>query len=290
MKIVLSSNPYRDKGLRIALEARRVLEQAGAQTIMCLPFQPKKGDRLDLPRQVVLSLLNKELETADLLVCFGGDGTILHAARDAALHGVPILGGNMGSVGFMAELERSELPLLAPLAHRMYTIEERMMLDVKVLRGDKLISQDTALNDAVISKGSVARVAEMEVLADRVKVTAITGDGVIIATPTGSTAYSMSAGGPIVEPTSRSIIVTPVCAHQLAARAMVLAPERVVTVQLPRGNRKYLYLSVDGGKAVRLTGGDRVDICQSDRTTQLVRLAGRSFYQVINQKLGGLVP
>ena len=290
MKIVLSSNPYRDKGLRIALEARRVLEQAGAQTIMCLPFQPKKGDRLDLPRQVVLSLLNKELETADLLVCFGGDGTLLHAARDAALHGVPILGVNMGSVGFMAELERSELPLLAPLAHRMYTIEERMMLDVKVLRGDKLISQDTALNDAVISKGSVARVAEMEVLADRVKVTAITGDGVIIATPTGSTAYSMSAGGPIVEPTSRSIIVTPVCAHQLAARTMVLAPERVVTVQLPRGNRKYLYLSVDGGKAVRLTGGDRVDICQSDRTTQLVRLAGRSFYQVINQKLGGLVP
>ena len=290
MKIVLSSNPYRDKGLRIALEARRVLEQAGAQTIMCLPFQPKKGDRLDLPRQVVLSLLNKELETADLLVCFGGDGTILHAARDAALHGVPILGVNMGSVGFMAELERSELPLLAPLAHRMYTIEERMMLDVKVLRGDKLISQDTALNDAVISKGSVARVAEMEVLADRIKVTAITGDGVIIATPTGSTAYSMSAGGPIVEPTSRSIIVTPVCAPQLAARAMVLAPERVVTVQLPRGNRKYLYLSVDGGKAVRLTGGDRVDICQSDRTTQLVRLAGRSFYQVINQKLGGLVP
>lgn len=290
MKIVLSSNPYRDKGLRVALEARRVLEQAGAQTIMCLPFQPKKGDRLDLPRQVVLSLLNKELETADLLVCFGGDGTILHAARDAALHGVPILGINMGSVGFMAELERSELPLLAPLAHGMYTIEERMMLDVKVLRGDKIISQDTALNDAVISKGSVARVAEMEVLADRVKVTAITGDGVIIATPTGSTAYSMSAGGPIVEPTSRSIIVTPVCAHQLAARAMVLAPERMVTVQLPRGNRKYLYLSVDGGKAVRLTGGDRVDICQSDRTTQLVRLAGRSFYQVINQKLGGLVP
>lgn len=162
------------------------------------------------------------------------------------------------------------------------------MLDVKVLRGDKLVSQDTALNDAVISKGSMARVAEMEVFADRVKVTGITGDGVIIATPTGSTAYSMSAGGPIVEPTSKGIIVTPVCAHQLAVRAMVLAPERIVTVQLPRGNRKYLYLSVDGGKAVRLTGGDRVEIRRSERATQLVRLADRSFYQVINQKLGGL--
>ena len=218
MKIVLSSNPYRDRGLRVALEARRVLEHAGAQTVLCLPFQPKKGDRLDLPRQVSLSLLEKELLTADLLVCFGGDGTILHAARDATLHGVPILGVNMGSVGFMAELERSELPLLAPLAHGMYTTEERMMLDVKVLRGDKVISQDMALNDAVISKGSMARVAEMEVLADRVRVTGITGDGIIVATPTGSTAYSMSAGGPIVEPTSKSIIVTPVCAHQLTAR------------------------------------------------------------------------
>ena len=288
MKIVLSSNPYRDKGLRAALEAKRVLEHAGAKTVMCLPFQPKKGDRLDLPRQLPLSQLDKELATADLLICFGGDGTILHAARDAAFHEVPILGVNMGSVGFMAELERGELPLLAPLAHGMYTIEERMMLDVKVLRGDKLVSQDTALNDAVISKGSMARVAEMEVLADRVKVTAITGDGVIIASPTGSTAYSMSAGGPIVEPTSKSIIVTPVCAHQLAARAMVLAPERVVTVQLPRGNRKYLYLSVDGGKAVRLSGGDRVEIGCSQRVTQLVRLADRSFYQIINQKLGGL--
>lgn len=289
MKIVLSSNPYRDKGMRVALEARRILEHAGAQTVLCLPFQPKKGDRLELPRQVSLSLMEKELPTADLLICFGGDGTILHAARDATLHNIPILGVNTGSVGFMAELERSELPLLAPLAHGMYTVEERMMLDVRVLRGNKVIYEDSALNDAVISKGSMARVAEMEVLADRVKVTGITGDGVIVATPTGSTAYSMSAGGPIVEPTSKSIIVTPVCAHQLAARAMVLAPERVVTVQLPRGNRKYLYLSVDGGKAVRLTGGDRVEITRGTRSTQLVRLADRSFYQVINQKLGGLI-
>jgi len=290
MKIVLSSNPYRDRGLRVALEASRVLEHAGARTVMCLPFQPRKGDRLDLPRQVAMSTLDRELPGADLLICFGGDGTILHAARDATLHEVPILGVNLGSVGFMAELERGELSLLAPLVHGLYTIEERMMLDVKVLRGDKLISQDTALNDAVISKGSVARVAEMEVLADRMKITAITGDGVIIATPTGSTAYSMSAGGPIVEPTSKSIIITPVCAHQLTARSMVLAPERLVTVQLPRGNRKYLYLSVDGGKAVRLTGGDRVEVCQSTRATRLVRLADRSFYQVINQKLGGLAP
>jgi NAD+ kinase len=193
----------------------------------------------------------------------------------------------MGSVGFMAELERSELALLAPLTQGRYTIEERMMLDVRVFRGEKLVSQDLALNDAVISKGSMARVAEMEVLADQTPVTTVTGDGVIVATPTGSTAYSMSAGGPIVEPTSRAIILTPVCAHRLAARAMVLAPERIVTVRLPRNARRNLYLSVDGGKAVRLSGGDRVEISRSAHTTKLVLLGNRSFYQVINQKLGG---
>ena len=281
MKVILSSNPYRDRGLKAALEAQRILERSGAQTALCLPFVPKKGDRVDVPRQLTLSSLERELPSADLLICFGGDGTILHAARDATLHDVPILGVNMGSVGFMAELERSELPLLAPLAQENCSIEERMMLDVQVEL------YHLALNDAVVFKGSMARVAEVEVWADQVQVSSIMGDGVIVATPTGSTAYSMSAGGPIVEPTSRSIIITPVCAHQLAARAMVLSPERTVSVTLPRGTRKHLYLSVDGGKAIRLSGSDRVEVRRSTHCTKLVQLAGRSFYQVINQKLGG---
>ena len=279
MRIILSSNPYRDKGLRTALEADRILRKAGAETVLCLPFVPKKGDRLDLPRNLTLHQLEEELPRADLLVCFGGDGTILHAARDATLHGVPILGVNMGSVGFMAELERGH-----------FITEERMMLDVQVFRGGRQISQDLALNDAVFSKGSMARVAEVEVWADQTLVQRVMGDGVIVATPTGSTAYSMSAGGPIVEPSSQCLVITPVCAHQLAARSLVLEPTRRVTVQLPRGNRKHLFLSVDGGKAVRLTGGERVEITRSDHKTRLVQLAGRSFYQIINQKLGGYAP
>ena len=105
MKIILSSNPYRDKGLRAAQEARQILERAGAETVICLPFTPKKGDRIDLPHNLALSSLEKELPSADLLICFGGDGTILHAARDATMHDVPIVGVNMGSVGFMAELD-----------------------------------------------------------------------------------------------------------------------------------------------------------------------------------------
>ncbi len=290
MKIILSSNPYRDRGLRTALEADRILKKAGAETVFCLPFVPKKGDRLEMPRNLELRQLEEELPSADLLVCFGGDGTILHAARDATLHGVPILGVNMGSVGFMAELERTELSLLVPLAQGHFATEERMMLDVQVLRGDRVVSQDLALNDAVFSKGSMARVAELEVWADQTLVQRIMGDGVIIATPTGSTAYSMSAGGPIVEPSSQCLVVTPVCAHQLASRALVLEPTRRVTIQLPRGSRKHLYLSVDGGKSIRLTGGERVEIARSPHKTRLVQLAGRSFYQILNQKLGGYVP
>ena len=285
MKIILSSNPYRDRGLKAALEAQRILERAGAKTVLCLPFVPKKGERVEVPRHANLSVLARELPTADLLICFGGDGTLLHAARDATLHGVPILG--VGSVGFMAELERTELNQLASLAQGRYTTEQRMMLDVRVFRGEKLVSEDLALNDAVISKGSIARVVELDVLADRTLVTSVTGDGIIISTPTGSTAYSMAAGGPIVEPTSQAIIVTPVCAHRLTARAMVLSMDRTVTIALPKSARKCLYLSVDGGKAIRLSGGDRVEVKRSRHATQLVQLTHRNFYQLVNQKLGG---
>lgn len=290
MKVILSSNPYRDRGLKSAQEAKRILERENIETVMCLPFTPRKGERVEIPHGVVVSTLEKELPNADLLVCFGGDGTILHAARDATMHNVPILGVNLGSVGFMAELEKTELSLLSLLGRGIHRTEERMMLDVRVVRSGKVITETLALNDAVISNGSMARVAELDVYADGELITDFTGDGVIVATPTGSTAYSMSAGGPIVEPTSRCILVTPVCAHQLSVRAMVLDAARKVTVQVPRNTKKHMFLSVDGGKAVRLASGDKVEITRSARTTTLIRLSERSFYQIMRQKLGGFAP
>ena len=290
MRVILSSNPYRDRGLKAAQEAKKILDRENIETVMCLPFTPRKGERVEIPKGVSVSTLEKELPRADLLVCFGGDGTILHAARDATMHNVPILGVNLGSVGFMAELERTELSLLSLLGKGVHRTEERMLLDVRVVRSGKIIHETLALNDAVISNGSMARVAELNVLADDELVTECTGDGVIVATPTGSTAYSMSAGGPIVEPTSACMIVTPVCAHQLSARAMVLGSERKVAVQVPRSTKKHLFLSVDGSKAIRLAGGDRVEIARSARTTTLIRLSERSFYQIMRQKLGGFAP
>lgn len=287
MRALLSSNPYRDKGLRTAIEAREILKSHGAEVIICLPFQLKKGERLQLPPHILLGTQEVELPHSDVLICFGGDGTLLHAARDAVRFDLPVLGVNMGSVGFMAELERGELSVLKRLAQGDYYTENRMMLKVKHFRGDYLLSEELALNDAVVSKGSMARVAEMEVFANDHQVTSLMGDGVIFATPTGSTAYSMSAGGSIVDPEAKCILMTPVCPHQLGSRPMILPPERTITVKLPRNSKKYLYLAVDGGKPYRITGADRVEITQAEEETKLIRLTKRSFYDILHHKLGG---
>lgn len=287
MKVVLSPNPYRDRGLKAAQAAEKILRNVGVETVMCLPFQVE-GSGLDLPSHIRFRNAQEELKSADMLICFGGDGTILHAAKDANACHVPVLGVNLGSVGFMAELEQSELSMLSRLAAGKYVIEDRMMLDVSVRREGKIIYSDLALNDAAVTKGAVARVVDLEVYGDKVLISSFSADGVLISTPTGSTAYSMSAGGPIVEPTAENIIVTPICPHALSARSFVLSRGRTVSVKLGRMVRKTTYLSVDGGKAFRLNGGDVVEARESKSKTQLVRVTNRTFYEILNQKLGGV--
>ena len=287
MKVVLSPNPYRDKGLKAAQAAERVLRSTGVETVMCLPFELEKGS-VELPRHIRFQDAREELKTADMLICFGGDGTILHAAKDANACHVPVLGVNLGSVGFMAELEQGELSMLSRLASGKYTVEDRMMLDVAVRREGKVVYRDLALNDAVVSKGAVARVVDLEVCGDGTLISSFSADGVVVSTPTGSTAYAMSAGGPIVEPTAENIIVTPICPHALSARSFVLSRGRKVSVRLGKLTRRTAYLSVDGGRAFRLSGSDTVELRESQSRTRLVRVTGRSFYEILNHKLGGV--
>lgn len=286
MKVILSPNPYRDLGLKTAQAAKKILERSGVETAVCLPFSVDEHSKVDIPPHIKLVPMQEALPGADMLICFGGDGTILHAAKDANPYNIPILGVNMGSVGFMAELEHSELSLLSRLIQQKYEIEERMMLDAMVKREGKIVFSDVALNDAVLTKGAVARVLDLEVTGDRVTISAFSGDGVIVCTPTGSTAYSMAAGGPIVEPTAKNIIVTPICAHSLRVKPMVLDRHRTVGVRLEQGSRRSAYLSVDGGRAFKVLSGDRVEIHQSEQVTKLVKLTGRSFYELVHQKLG----
>jgi NAD+ kinase len=205
-------------------------------------------------------------------------------AKTATRRGLPILGVNIGTMGFMAELESTELDKLSCLATGDYTIDGRMMLDVTVHRDRDIIFHDICLNDAVFTKGAVARIVHLAVKCDGVDAMECGGDGVIIATPTGSTAYSLSAGGPIVEPEAKNIIITPICAHDVGSRCIVASDKRTITVNMVRNARRNAYVSVDGGKAFRLSMGDTVTIKKSHLETKLIRLKDRSFYDVVNSK------
>ena len=279
-KIILTPNPYRDKNFQTVRNAMKILQDAGVEVRLCLPFEVDKT--YDLPSDLRFSRLDKEIQSADMLICFGGDGTILHMAKTATRHHIPILGVNIGTMGFMAELESAELQEMTRIATGDYSIEERMMLDVSVFRDRDIIFHDICLNDVVITKGSVARIVHLAVNCDGVQALECGGDGIIIATPTGSTAYSLSAGGPIVEPDAHSILITPICSHDVASRCIVASDKREVTVSLTRNSRRNAYLSADGGKTVRMNMGDVAKIRKSKMTTKLVRLKDRSFYDVVN--------
>lgn len=280
--VILTPNPYRDKNFQTVREAMRILKNAGVQAKVCLPFEVDHS--FELPRDIRFNRLDRELPNAQMLICFGGDGTILHTAKAAARKGIPILGVNIGTMGFMAELETSELDMLARVATGDYTVDSRMMLDVTIQRDRDIIYHDICLNDVAITKGTVARIVHLEVKCDDVSAMECDGDGIIIATPTGSTAYSLSAGGPIVEPDARNIIITPVCAHDMISRSMVVSDKRKLTVQMIQNVRRNAYLSVDGGKAIRMNMGDTAIIKKSNLETKLVRLNERSFYEVLNTK------
>lgn len=281
-KVILTPNPYRDKNFQTVRQAIAVLREAGIEPRVCLPFEVDKT--YDLPKDIHFSRLERELPDATMVVCFGGDGTILHMAKAATRHNVPILGVNIGTMGFMAELEHSELQQLSRIATGDYTIDQRMMLDVTVYRDRDIIYHDMCLNDVAITKGAVARIVHLAVNCDGVQAMECGGDGIIVATPTGSTAYSLSAGGPIVEPEAHSILLTPICAHDVASRCIVASDKRIITVSLTKNARRNAFLSVDGGKALRMNIGDVARISKSDYVTKLVRLKDRSFYDVVGMK------
>jgi len=280
--VILTPNPYRDKNFQTVRSAIQILKNAGIQPKLCLPFEIDRT--YDLPRDLRFSRLDRELPNAEMVICFGGDGTILHMAKAATRRGVPILGVNIGTMGFMAELESTELDKLACIAGGNYTLDSRMMLDVTVQRDRDILFHDICLNDVVVTKGAVARIVHLEVKCDGVQAMESGGDGVIIATPTGSTAYNFSAGGPIVEPEARNIIITPICPHEVGSRCIVASDKRVVSVQMVHNARRNAYLSVDGGKAVRLSMGDVATVKRSNLETKLVRLKERSFYDVVSAK------
>ena len=281
-KVILCPNPYRDAQLRVAKEAKRELDEVGCPNVVCLPFrnqEPPEGYGLNIEP------LQQEIRGADMIIAFGGDGTILHLSKTAAHRDIPVLGVNLGSRGFMAELESKDLLCLRDLCDGKYEIESHMMLDVSVQRDGRVIYSNLALNEALIARGNISRVIRLQIFTEQGKLVDVAGDGVIVASPTGSTAYSLSAGGPVVEPTARNFIVSPICAHSVHANAYVLSPERVITVQTEKNSYKPVLLSVDGGRAFSLRSGDSIEVRRSKFDTKLVRLSKRSFCEILQKKM-----
>ncbi len=222
----------------------------------------------------------------DLVVCLGGDGTFLNVARKVYMKGIPILGINLGNLGFLTEVDRNDIDLaIGQLFENKYEIEERMMLEAVIYRKGKEPIPDFALNDVVITRGAVSRIIHIKTLINDVFVDSFPGDGLIISSPTGSTAYSLSAGGPIVEPDTNLMLITPICPHILYSRSFVTKADSVIKATVDEDFHHNAMVTLDGQEGHEIKGGDYVEIRRSPYNTKLVKMNSRHFFNILRTKI-----
>lgn len=255
------------------LAAHKINALYDEETAISLPDTTRKRTRADLASQV------------NLLIVLGGDGTLLAAARVAAPCGVPILPVNLGGLGFLTSVTLEELyPALEHVLEGRHRISERVMLAVELLRGGQVVERQRALNDVVINKGALARMVDLDLHIDGAYVCKYRADGLIVSTPTGSTAYSLSAGGPIVYPAVDAFVITPICPHTLSDRPLVVPDSVTVEVDF-EGSDEPVYLTVDGQIGIELRGGDRVRVTKAPEKLKLVRAPKKTYYELLRSKL-----
>ncbi len=219
-------------------------------------------------------------------VVFGGDGSIIRAASVLSPVGIPMVGVNFGGVGYLAELEYEDIPLIDRIIDGDYEIDSRMMLEAIIYRksGDS-VRTSSALNDIVLSNGPIANLLSFDLLCNGVNLRSFRADGMIVATATGSTAYSMSAGGPVLDPSLSAVLITPICPHSIGSRPVVLNGDSVLELDNIISRKNSVYLSIDGREAVELFPGDSVRIKRSATVTKLIRLKSKDFLGVLKNKL-----
>lgn len=232
-------------------------------------------------------LKEKEVfEQSDILICLGGDGTFLKVARVAYKRKLPILGINLGNMGFLTEVEKGDIENAVDcLLKGNYNVENRMMLDSRVFRANRLIASDVALNDVVVSRGALSRILRLKTYINNTFVDLFPADGLIVSSPTGSTAYSLSAGGPIVEPDLDLLIVTPICPHILYSRSFITTGDRSVRVIVAEDANHVAMVTVDGQEGYEIRGGDMVEVKRSIHTVKLIRIHSRNFFNVLRKKI-----
>ncbi|MBR5773072.1 MAG: NAD(+)/NADH kinase [Clostridia bacterium] len=223
------------------------------------------------------------LPLCDAVIAVGGDGSIIHAAKEAVMYKIPVLGVNAGRLAFMAGVEDDELELLSNLIEGEYALDRRFMLKTEVYYGNECVETDYALNDCFITNEEKQRMSEIDVALNGNIFNGYLCDGIILATPTGSTAYSLSAGGPVVDPQLESILFTPVCPHSLMARSIIFRPDDKITVSSAEG--KNLYYSNDGASPVRISGEGRIVVSRADFTANFIRIKSENFIDILYRKL-----
>ena len=229
-------------------------------------------------------------EDIECVLVLGGDGTLLQAARELLQRHIPLLGINLGTLGFLTSAEKSELPkCLDSVLDDSCSIDERMMLEGVAYHGSEKIQMNIALNDVIIARAGFSRLVELKIYVNGELLSIYNADGIIVSTPTGSTGYSLSAGGPIIFPQTDVIVITPICPHSLQARSLVVSGEDRIMIEIGRRRKtqkEEAMVTFDSRSAQELETGDRIEIYKAQETTQLIRLKGRSFYQVLQNKIG----
>lgn len=234
---------------------------------------------------VLFGSFDSIMQGCDFVVTIGGDGTLLHAAKKAAFYGKPVVGVNVGRLGFMSFIEPNNLSVLSRVTNGEYNTENRMMLEI-IKQSGGIEQTYYALNDAVISKGVKAQIIDLNVVCNGKAVSSYRADGVILSTPTGSTAYNMAAGGPVISPYVECITMTPICAHSLVSRTIIFSPEDVLSVTSGKERDGCeIYLTVDGEEAIKIDVGDTIIIKKSSVYVKLLNLEYKDFFEVLNQKV-----
>ncbi|WP_134698852.1 NAD(+)/NADH kinase [Ammoniphilus sp. YIM 78166] len=279
--IGLAVNRDKPGALNLAKELIRLVEERG---IKCFvePFVGEYVGRPDLAIPLIAYPQN-----VDIVFVLGGDGTLLGVARELCRYDIPILGINLGNLGFLSEAEPNNLPLaIERILNGEYDLEKRMMIHAVLIRNGKKINEYHALNDICIAKGTFSRIIECATYVGDMYVTTYNGDGIIVSTPTGSTAYSLSAGGPIAMPSMHVLLLTPIAPHSLSARPMVLSVEQEVRVVLG-STHEDMGLTIDGQIGTKLNIGDELVLKRSPYVTSLIKWNESSFFEVVRKKLMG---
>lgn len=277
--VLLFPNPEKDQGLAITRGAAAILRALGVECLISDEFDET------LVEEAESVPLQQALVTAEMVISIGGDGTLLRAAPYTLKRSLPLLGINAGRIGFLTELERNELHLLSRVAQGSFSLEHRMLLEAVLLRDGQEMPLATALNDVVLTRGSCAQAVMLDLLVDGHLMSTLLADGLIAATPTGSTAYSLSAGGPVVEPDADCIVITPICPHALYAHSFVLSAGREIVLRPLHLEERPAFITADGAKPVHLETGDTVRIRRSKLTADIARIKDRRFIDLVNDKL-----